>query len=282
MNVTFAMIVFNTDFVLENVIRNVLPFAHKMIVIEGPVRYWQNKGYTTSTDRTNEILEKFPIQVLHGQWEEKTQMCQAFMPFIPPDTHYIWTIDADEVFRPEDIETTIQVLEQQRPRTVGFRSKTFFGDFQHIMGGFERRHSFKRILKYTPGCVYKTHRPPTLDPPGEGWDIPGHEMAEYGVEIYHYSYCFARGVRDKVAYYESDVIKKGDCIPDYFNQVWLPWVTRPDRRMAIERIHHGVHEFQYGVRGDAYTERYNGDHPIALPIDDWYNQIEDANRQRRT
>ncbi len=98
--VVFCMIVFNSDFVLGEVLRSILPFAHKVIIVEGPVKYWQEN--TIQKDETRVILSIFKghekIKVIDGQWKEKTEMCQAFMPHVPEDTDYIWCIDADEVF----------------------------------------------------------------------------------------------------------------------------------------------------------------------------------------
>ena len=272
MKITFLMITFNTDFVLEQVIQSILPFAYKVIVVEGPVAYWRKKGYTTSTDDTNEILAKFgnQIKVIHGQWEEKVEMCRAGFDHVPHDTDYLWCIDSDEVFKPEDIITTQAVLQSRQPSTVGFQSNTFFGGFNRIIGGFEQRHSFKRILKYSSVCKYRTHRPPTLIPEADGEHIKGKEMFEkYGVSMYHYSYVSPRQVAEKVEYYENAVIRKGDCIKDYFKQLWLPWVGAHQAGSEqtlnrIEQLSAGVHEFQPSVRGDAFTKIFTGLHPKVI------------------
>ena len=55
MKIAFGMIVFNGGFVLEECLKSVYPFAHQILIAEGPVGYWQSQGFTTSTDETNEI-----------------------------------------------------------------------------------------------------------------------------------------------------------------------------------------------------------------------------------
>ena len=60
MKIAFGMIVFNGGFVLEECLKSVYPFAHQILIAEGPVGYWQSQGFTTSTDETNEILQSFP------------------------------------------------------------------------------------------------------------------------------------------------------------------------------------------------------------------------------
>ena len=56
MKITFGMIVLNGDQVLKETLASVYPYAHQILIAEGPVSYWQEQGYTTSTDGTNEIL----------------------------------------------------------------------------------------------------------------------------------------------------------------------------------------------------------------------------------
>lgn len=273
MKITFAMITFNTDFVLKHVLDSVLPFAHKVIVVEGSVDFWSSRGIKTSTDDTNDILNSYgdKITVIRGNWPEKTEMCRAFMPHVPPDTDYLWCLDSDEVFKPIDIVKIIKYLFQKQPSSLGFQSNTFFGGFDHIMTGFERNHSFKRILKYTDGCTYKTHRPPTLSfvdgfEPNRG--IKGVQTyIETGVEMYHYSYVSPRQVAEKILYYKTAVINSGQCIPDYFNSVWLPWVISPENRELIEQEFDGVHEFIPQVRGNTSTEKFKGDHPLVIKKD---------------
>ncbi len=190
------------------------------------------------------------------------------MGYVDPKTDYIWAVDADEVFKPSDIKTMFKYLEDNQPETVGFKSATFFGGFDRIMGGFERTHSFKRILKYREGATYKTHRPPTLDcEDPTGLRVRGNELySQTGVQIYHFSYVSPRMVKNKIGYYEDSVIKKGQCIPRYFEEVFLPWVVADSSkiRKQIEYVNSGVHEFRKEYRGDAYTETFNGSLPDSI------------------
>ena len=121
------MIVLNGDQVLEETLASVYPYAHQILIAEGPVGYWQQQGYTTSVDGTNEILENFPdpdnkIKIVHSQYLEKDDQCNAYMEFLDDETDYIWNLDCDEVFKPEDIEKVINLLETERYTSVGFKS----------------------------------------------------------------------------------------------------------------------------------------------------------------
>src|SRR6185369_15552506 len=126
--------------------------------------------------------------------------------------------DADEVHPPEKAETIIRFLEKEKPTSVGFLSDTFFGGFERVIGGFERAHTFKRILKYVPGCHYKTHRQPTLavgDKDISGKDIGGKVLYDAtAITMWHGSYVSPKEVHDKIPYYEAAVIAQGQCIPD--------------------------------------------------------------------
>ena len=48
------MIVFEGDYVLRECLQQVYPHASQILIAEGPVKYWQEKGRTTSLDRSRE------------------------------------------------------------------------------------------------------------------------------------------------------------------------------------------------------------------------------------
>ena len=271
--VTFGMIIYNSDSVLKECLESIYPFAHKICISEGCVDHFVKRGITGSTDRTNEILANFPdpenkITVEHGVYKNKTDQCKAWFKDVPEDTDYVWCIDSDEIFKPEDISKVISVLALRKPRSVGFQSNTFFGGFTHILGGFERDHSFRRVLKYVKGCEYIEHRPPTLGFSHQkitGADISGKELYDMcGVEMYHYSYVFEDKVEQKIQYYEDAVIRKGHCIPNYFNDVWLRWRDSPSEREEIENRWNGVHEFMPSIRGECRTKIFTGKPPEVM------------------
>lgn len=270
------MITFNSDFVLKQVIESVYDYVDQIIIVDGCVKYWTDKGFTGSTDDTHTILQNLPDPynkftfILGATANEKTELCRKFMPFIKPDTTHLWCMDSDEVFKPKDIAKIKEVLSERDPHSIGFKSNTFFGGFSHIMGKFEQEHTFKRILKYEHGCTYVDHRPPTLSTERvpKALHISGKEMSEgYGVEMYHYSYVSARQVKEKIDYYESAVIRKGQCIPNYYNDVFLNWVRFPESRPDIEKKWKGVQEFVPEARGECYTVPFTGEHPEVIKRD---------------
>lgn len=285
MKITFGLIVLNSDFFLRHVLESIYPHAHAICIAEGPVDWWQKQGVLHSTDQTNEILRMFPdpenkLRIVHSKYPEKHEQCQAMFSMVPEDTDYLFCVDSDEIH--PDIPRIIDFLQKEQPTSLGFKSNSFFGGFEHIIGGFEQEHSFKRILKYTKGCHYRTHRQPTLSLNGKdivGKDITGMQLYKAtGIEMWHYSYVSAQMVHDKIGYYEGAVIAPGKCIPGYFNEVWMAWIHGTDaERLAIEQRWKGVQEFVPEARGECYTLPFN-EHPPVI-FNDLDNLKAKFNRQ---
>lgn len=275
MKIAFGMIVFEGDFVLQECLEQVYPYAEQILIAEGPVSYWQEQGKTTSSDNTNRILNNFPdpenkIVIIHGQFQEKDDQCRAYMKHIKPDIDYIWNLDCDEIYKSEDLEKMIQFLEEERPTSVGMQSCSFYGGFNNYLTGFElNTDNFLRIFKYVDGSTWLTHRPPTIQYPTNKNIIRKHInsddlFAKTGVQMYHYSYVFPDQVYNKIKYYKNRVSKQ-NCIDDYFETVYLPWVlSSNDKRKKIEKSYNGVHEFKPEVRGECYTKEFTMNHPESI------------------
>ena len=273
--IAFGMIVFEGDYVLKECLEQVYPYATQILIAEGPVKYWQDQGRTTSTDNTNEILRNFPdpenkISIVHGQYAEKDEQCNAYLEFMRSDIDYLWNLDSDELYLESDIEKMIEFLQQEQPTSVGVRSKSFFGGFDNYLTGFElNRDNFLRIFRVTEGSTWLTHRPPTIKYP-DGSNITRKRIdsetlyKETGIEMYHYSYVFPKQVKNKVEYYKAKV-SRHKCIDDYYNTIFLPWVlSEPYERYHLEKQFLGVHEFKPEYRGDCYTTEFESEHPRSI------------------
>ncbi len=273
MKLTFGMIVFEGDYVLKECLEQIYPFANKIVIAEGPVKFWQDRGRRTSTDRTNEILKNFPdpenkISITHGQYEEKDEQCNAYMEMIDPDTDYLWMIDSDEIYKGKDIQETISFLKRESPTSVGVRSCSFYGGFEQYLTGFElKKDNFIRIFKYEPGCSWLTHRPPTIKY-RSNQNLKHVDSDTFfnqtGVMMYHYSYVFDRQVKNKVEYYEAKV-SRFKCIENYYENVFQPWKSgNYIDKLLIENKFNGVHEWKPQFRGPCKTEKFLGTHPAAI------------------
>ena len=279
------MIVFEGDYVLKECLEQVYPFANQILISEGPVLYWQKQGKTTSTDDTNKILNNFPdpenkIKIIHGQFNEKDDQCKAYMDFIDEDTDYIWNLDSDEIYKNEDILKIIDFLKKEKPTSVGIQSCSFYGGFDYYLTGFElKQDNFLRIFKYIKGSNWLTHRPPTIKYPKN--IIKKHINSNLlynliGVQMYHYSYVFPDQVFKKINYYKNSVSKQ-NCIDNYFQEIYLPWVLN-ENKYEIEKKYLGVHEFKPHIRGECYTEKFYGEHPKSI-INNLNNLTEKFNNQ---
>jgi hypothetical protein len=289
LKIAFGMIVFEGDYVLKECLECIYPHAAQILIAEGPVLYWQQQGRTTSTDRTNEILANFPdpdhkIIVTHGQYSEKDEQCQAYMKDMRDDIDYIWEVDSDELYRSQDIEKMISILEKEQYTSVGMRSCSFYGGFNRVIGGFEeKKDNFMRIFKVCPGCYWQTHRPPTISYPPDSNIVSKHLDSdtlyyEHGIQMYHYSYVFPRQVSNKIAYYKAKV-SRDNCIDNYISQVYVPWMraTNDEERFLIEKRFNGVHEFKPTIRPHTFTKACDT-HPFVI-IDNMKTLNERTNRE---
>jgi hypothetical protein len=275
LKIAFGMIVFEGDYVLQECLEQVYPYASQILIAEGPVKYWQDRGRSTSSDRTNQILEEFSdpdnkITIVHGQYKEKDEQCNAYLQHINDDIDYLWNLDSDEVYKSADIEKTIVFLERHKPTSVGVRSRSFYGGFDNYLTGFERnRDNFLRIFRVVPGSRWLTHRPPTIQYPVGSSVIKQHIDSQTfyratGVEMYHYSYVFPKQVKNKIEYYKAKV-SCHKCIDNYYNEVYLPWINADEyERYEIEKKYVGVHEFKPEYRGACFTATFEGTHPNAI------------------
>jgi len=267
--VAFQMIVFNGDHFLEPVLEAIEPYG-PIYVTEGPVQYYVDRGFTESTDNTMDILlEHVPAKhIVRGQWSEKDEMMNAVEHLIPGNTSHVWMVDADEVWKDQDIQTILEVLDNVD--SMSFRMNSFFAGFDHIMTGFEENFEVHRIKRWYPGATWVTHRPPTICDPVENvpWRDSGRhcshmETDAIGVRFYHYSYVYPYQMMGKSSYYQN--YTGGYNIPDYFNKVWLPWATgNAMRRVFIEEEYRGVHDWLPSRRGDCFTRRFTLDHPKVI------------------
>ena len=141
---------------------------------------------------------------------EKNEQSQAYAKRATGD--YLWQVDVDEFYKPEDMDTVLAMLQEDPTiSAVSFRMLTFWGGFDYTADGsyLHRGAShYHRLFKWGPGYQYTGHRPPTVnDDQGRNvrllnW-VPGEMTVQKGIALYHYSLLFPGQVRDKCAYYSS-------------------------------------------------------------------------------
>lgn len=272
MKVAFGIIVLDGNNTLEESLKTIYPYAEQILIAEGPVQFWQERGVVMSTDGTNEMIDNFPdpdnkIKIVHSQYKEKLEQSNAYMEFLHDDIDYLWNLDSDQVFKPQDIEQVFSLLEAEdmTHTLVTFKSLTFFGGFDHYLTGFEERAMFPGLFRVYPGSRWEKHRYQTMMHKQEPLPVKLLDFEflarEYGIRMYHYSYVFADHIYTKSKYYKLFVGKEY-ILDDYFDRIWLPWVRGTDlQRAEIEEKYNGVHEFVLSYRGDCYTAEFYGEHP---------------------
>ncbi|MHC5057966.1 MAG: glycosyltransferase [Planctomycetota bacterium] len=264
--ISFGMIVLNGEPFTRYCLRALYPFAHEIIVVEGACEAARHTATSDghSTDGTLEALRRFKaeedpegklrIVTRDGFWSEKAEQSRAYAELVTGD--YLWQVDVDEFYMPEDMRAVIAMLEADPDVTVvSFRQIQFWGGFSyHVDGWYNRRWLFDvyRVFKWGPGYRYEKHRPPTVVT-ADGVDLRTvkwldcREMSRRGVFMYHYSLVFPERVDAKYSYYAR-----------------ADWNFRKETAEWVESVYTKLeHPFRahYAYELPGWLERYGGDHP---------------------
>jgi len=274
--ITFGIIVLNGQPFIGYNLRSLYPFAHQIIVVEGACRSAAKvanpEGH--SRDNTLEMLRTFKAEedpdnkliivtaetmgYPNGFWFEKDEMSQAYA--IKATGNYLWQIDSDEFYKPEDMEKIINILKDDSDiKEIAFRTLTFWGGLKYRVDGVLLRlgdEDFHRLFAWKPGYKYLTHRPPTVvDDLGNNIKqfkcISAKELATHGIYLYHYEYLFPLQVRNKAEYYSNASHCRG---------------LRPDQRWVDECYMNISKPYRvHNINGWlSWLEKYEGTHPIII------------------
>jgi hypothetical protein len=268
--ISFGIIVLNGEPFTRYCLKSLYPFAHEIIVVEGA-----NKSAASistddghSIDGTLENLYRFKeeedsenkVQIVtkNGFWSEKDEQSKAYAERANGD--YLWQIDIDEFYKPEDMETILCMLrENPEISTLSFKQITFWGGFDYIVDSWYLRRGADichRLFKWGNGYHYITHRPPTVHN-SENKDlrtlkwVNGYELEKRGIYLYHYSLVFPKQVREKCEYYSSaewaEHAKKA-----------REWAENDYMKLKNPYRVHNVYNYP------SWLMRYKGKHPSAI------------------
>lgn len=267
--VTFGIIVLNGEPFTRYCLRSLYPFAHEIIVVEGASKF--AKDFATpdghSTDGTLDTLYSFKakedpenkvkIVTREGFWSEKDEQSRAYAKLATGD--YLWQVDVDEFYRPQDIQLIFRMLTDDPSITgASFKQIAFWGGFDYITDGWYFRRDAGipyRLFKWGDGYEYVTHRPPTVhDAQGRNllhlnW-INGYQLAKKNIFMYHYSFVFPKQVCSKSAYYD-----KCEMIGRKKNS---NWVKNNYLELNYPYRMHNVYEYP------SWIKRFEGEHPPAI------------------
>jgi hypothetical protein len=271
--VTFGIIVLNGEPFTRYCLRSLYPFAHQIIVVEGG--HEGARAVTTSDghslDGTLAVLRRFKeeedpldkveIVTRDGFWPQKdelgndrTHQSRAYATRATGE--YLWQVDIDEFYRPQDVRFVLDMLARQPEITaVSFNVRPFWGGLDYEIDGWRWRREgqiFHRLFKWGDGYRYLTHEPPTiLDQLGRDqrdvkW-VSGEAMARHGIFLYHYCHVFPSQVRQKTRVY--DLEKPEECA-DILN-----WAES-----SYFRLGHPFH-IERHYQDPSWLKRYHGAHP---------------------
>ena len=264
--ITFGIIVLNGEPFTRYTLRALYPYAHEIIVVEGAApgaaKIASADGH--SLDGTLDSLRAFKDQedpddkliivTRDGFWSEKDEMSQAYAERATGD--YLWQVDVDEFYQPQDIEAICDLLVEQPSITaVSFQSVFFWAAPEYRVDSWYLRRGeaeFHRLFKWGRGYHYVTHRPPTVaDAQGrdlrEGHWIRAKDLLKRGIFLYHYSLLLPKQVREKCEYYRRAEWAQRRHI--------LAWAD--EAYFALRRPFHAHNVYEYP--GCLY--RYSGAHP---------------------
>jgi len=143
--ISFGIIVLNGCPFIRYNLRALYPFAHQIIVVEGaaPAAACISDSNGHSSDGTLDIIRNFKAEedpenklnivtaedegYPNGFWPgEKNQQSQAYAK--RATGNYLWQVDADEFYQPEDMKAIIKMLNISPEITaVSFPQLTFWG-----------------------------------------------------------------------------------------------------------------------------------------------------------
>jgi len=259
-SITFGIIVLNGEPFIRYTLRALYPYAHEIIVVEGATYGAKNVATATghSRDTTLDTLHQFKseedpddkliIITQDSFWSEKDEMSQAYADRATGD--YLWQVDVDEFYQPDDMQKIIQLLADNPDITaVSFKTITFWGSPDYVVDGWYLRRGadvYHRLFKWGTGYTYVTHRPPTVHNP-QGDDMRDLQHIVADVHMHHYSLLLPKQVIEKCDYYSNAEWAKRQSALDWANNAYLS-LTHPYHV-------HNIEEYP------SWLYRYTGEHP---------------------
>lgn len=278
--ISFGIIVLNNEPFTRYLLRQLYPFAHQIIVVEGATSFASHActedGH--SRDGTVDVLRAFQkdedpdgkLLVVtaedeghpDGFWPgEKDEMSRAYAKRAAGD--WLWQVDGDEFYRNEDMERICRLLEDDAElMALSFPAITFWGSPQYWIDGPYTRGTmaggqWHRLFRWKPGYVYATHRLPTVVDENDRnlrevkW-LNRYDTDKLGITMFHYSFLFPHQVSQKVQYYAKYKANERESDAARAQRSWSE-LTDP--------FHvHNVTEYP------SWLEKYSGAHPEQIEI----------------
>ena len=257
MKITALMSVWNSSLWLPYSLRGIYPYFDTIVISECCWVPGEWSG-ATSPDGTAEIIKNFMSK---EDPEHKVRFHQAGMVrnqpegrnsglyLVPEDTSYIYMVDSDEFYMPDDLcllRKAIERPEFKNYATIATSAKCFYYDFTYV-----RRERFMRGWKWFPSQHFWAVAN-MVDAGGKTF-----YPEKLGIEIFHYSYVCDSPNRLKIK----------ACIgEDVTREKYNNWYTNTFSKFdgtnlekLCENNGGGIHVSEGGT-----LDRYYGPHPPVL------------------
>ncbi len=270
--ISFGIIVFNGEPFTRYCLRALYPHAHEIIVVEGghegTAAVATPDGH--STDGTLAAIHAFIAEedpdhkvkliTRDGFWpmtdelgRRRTAQSRAYAEVATGD--YLWQVDIDEFYLPEDMTRILELLATHPEITqVSFPFIDFWSRPHYSLGSSRllRRNQVHRLFKWGEGYTYVTHQPPIVhDDAGRdlrtvNWVRP--ETTErMGIFMRHYSHLLPSQMEQKAHIYRcQDPSGLGES---------LTWYA--ESYLTLRRPYHVERHYYW----PSWLERYEGPHP---------------------
>lgn len=199
---------------LRSVIKH--PNVKKVAVVEGAVNLFSHasndKGL--SQDRTKDeilkvIYDKNGEKIIYEQYGwalDKSELRNRALMLLGKGIDYVLVVDADEVWKKEDLDNLIQAMKDNpRAGVFLFSFYHFWKQKNLVATGGQWESQMFRCFKYEDKTLHwEAHNAPVVNIEGKFINQTDGSIAVEGVHVYHYGYMKdPKRVQEKLEYYKK-------------------------------------------------------------------------------
>lgn len=195
MKIVACMIAFNGMPFFPAAVDAIAPYVDCMLICYGP----QQEFMHISPDDTAHIIWNIDHKYKNTQfyttermWKSETEQRNAYLQLIRdeiPDCDWLWVIDSDEFYLPQDIQFLKTMMKIARDNTthILYPFMNFYHDFHHYQMNY---NGMLKLIRWHPDLEYHEQVPQVLDNIGDRthntlWDTP----SEYYQNVKCFHYC---------------------------------------------------------------------------------------------
>lgn len=222
---SYGMIVHNGEKFTAEAVANIYEIAYDIVIVEGcePEALFMATSDGFSVDKTELVIKNISdpqnkiTYIRAGRCASKTDQCNLYMQKVKGD--YIWELDSDEIYHPEDIVEIDEILYKGQYECAEIPFWHFWRDAFHVVRGTSWEIPIRRVFKRQEGDLYKSHRPPEIV--RKSWNsmkiLSADVLREKNIYCYHYGFVDNQRTKWKVAYH----CNRGREFKNWFLDHWI-------------------------------------------------------------